>query len=369
VVQACSRGPTSAQYFLGLFVLWQLFFLFASNIGGLIQDVQNHTSYLPRDWSQKINRVVPGLLGKKDRVNDVLVTIEGNTDRWAYLTCQPQSWRLFAPNAGKDATFVAVELRWDDGDPLSPGKADRFKKGSGTFGRSTLLAVPAKVPDPFLNREAMPYAPELLLSENEPRDPRSFFRMGQFRLRKYESNLDVSLTLTSGDDLAAIAEEWERQIKDRLSNRWDNIHAYFLCRFRDYQKRHPERPMPRQMILHVRRYDIPGPDQFSTSWYFPDSLPMVRWKPPVINTVLIAIVGAAPGISGVTEDSPYYRMERYVPSAFDVLCSARPAIRAHVNPEVLALMAYWPQPAQPLAFALAGIQHRIFIPGHFVVLN
>ena len=26
-----------------------------------------------------------------------------------------------------------------------------FKKGSGTFVRSTLRAVPAKVPDPFLN--------------------------------------------------------------------------------------------------------------------------------------------------------------------------------------------------------------------------
>jgi hypothetical protein len=27
-----------------------------------------------------------------------------------------------------------------------------FKKGSGTYVRSTLRAVPAKVPDPFLNR-------------------------------------------------------------------------------------------------------------------------------------------------------------------------------------------------------------------------
>jgi hypothetical protein len=333
------RGPTTPQYILGLFVLWQLFFLVASNFIGMVQSVQKHTSYIPKDWKKKIDRHASWFFNENSHFNDALKAVDGITDRWAYLTCQPQGWSLFAPNVGREITFVAVEMRWDDHDPWA-------------------RPAPAGA--------EMPYAPELLLSENEPRDPTHFFRWGKFRLRKYESYLDVSLTVDSKDP-AEVASDWEEQIKKRLTynqdRRWDNIHAYFLSRFRDFRETHPNRPMPRQFILHVRRYDIPRPSEFSLSWYRPDSLPICRWKPGNAGD-------QPPSEPDDTEPvSPYYQMERYVPSVYDVLCSDIPDLRKNASPEVLAFIGYWSQAGLPFGFVSAGAYQRTFAPGHFVKLD
>ena len=52
----------------------------------------------------------------------------------------------------------------------------------------------------------MPYQPELLLSDNEPVNPRRFFRLGRFRLRKYESGLDLVLRVKDNETLADAVE-------------------------------------------------------------------------------------------------------------------------------------------------------------------
>jgi hypothetical protein len=318
------RGPSNAQYLLGLFVLWQLFFLCASNFIGLVQGIQESESYIPKSLKKEIERQFPWFLNENSHFNDALKAIDGITDRWAYLSCQPQGWTLFAPNVGHEATFVAVEMRWDNIDPLAaPGV-----------------------------RPAMPYVPEMLLSENEPRDPTHFFRLGKFRLRKYESYLDVSLTCESDTDSEQIADDWSGQIQRCLTKRWANIHAYFLCRFRAFQEKHPRRPMPQQFILHVRRFEIPRPEAYSTAWYSPSSLPIARWKP-----------------GDRADESPRLQMQRYVPRAYDVICANNPGFRARFRPELLALLSYWSQPTQPLSFMFAGAYHRAFESGKFVPLD
>jgi hypothetical protein len=116
----CRRGPTTAQVFLGLFIVWQLFFLFAANFLTLVnevrdkQDNESVEQTLAADWKKAIGRLAPGWLEKKGHIHDVLDLLHSVTHRWEELTCQPQYWKLFAPNVGRDVTFVAVEFRWDD---------------------------------------------------------------------------------------------------------------------------------------------------------------------------------------------------------------------------------------------------------------
>src|SRR5262249_54091092 len=155
----------------------------------------------------------------------------------------------FAPGVDQDITFVAVELRWDP------------------EGRSQ----PARPPFPA----------ELLLSENEPEDPTAFFRWGKFRLRKYESYLDLSLTVAPGQDPAEAAGRRREQVRKKVAKEWDTIHAYFQYRWQSYRSEHPGRPLPTKFILHVRQYHIPEPGGASGALPVPASFPIARWRPRI----------------------------------------------------------------------------------------
>jgi hypothetical protein len=261
------RRPSNLQVFLGLFILWQLFFLFWSNFLGYansIRDDEDYQEKLPQLWYDFVEHCLgwrlkeEGLkwMKKEGHLDDACKTIRGLTDRWEELTNQPQNWSLFAPQVGREVTFVAVELRWD-----RPAKSG--KKPGG--------------------REApVPYAPELLLSENEPADPARFFRVGRFRLRKYESNLDVILREDDDETEAETRERWRKRIRGKVEREWDTIPAYLKLRCRAYLAEHPDRPRPRQVILLVRQYTIPAPGEFSRDWYrAPRSMKMARWQPGV----------------------------------------------------------------------------------------
>jgi hypothetical protein len=249
------RGPTTAQYFLGLFVLWQLFFLFASNLislGDTLRD--SDKEYLSKEWKQRLNLLAPGWENKQGHFHDALNVVESITLRWEQLSAQPQNWSLFAPGVSEQVTFVAVELRWDD-----PDGAD-WEKGQ------------------------MPYAPEPLLSDNEPRDPTRFFRLGKFRLRKYESYLDVILRQYEKETPEEAVEHWQGKIRELVKDQSATIPAYLKLRYRQYAEEHPDRPPPRQVILLVRRYTIPEPEDYSEDWYHHrKTVPVARWRPGVVR--------------------------------------------------------------------------------------
>jgi hypothetical protein len=224
-----------------MFILWQLFFLFGSNLVGLIGEVRSDTSYqenFPKDWLGVINKTFPDWLKKQGHAHDVLHVVKDLTSRWEELSGQPQGWSLFAPEIARQITFVAVELRWDD---PNQGKAHRERMA--------------------------PFPPELVLSENEPRDKTRFFRWGKFRLRKYESYLDVVLRVYEDETLEQAVERWGRRIRKKVYNEEDNIQEYLKMRTRHYLSQHPGRPRPRQAILLVRRFEIPKPEDFSEEWY------------------------------------------------------------------------------------------------------
>src|SRR5260370_37659988 len=105
--------PLVARFFLGLCVIWQILFLFSSNLLSLAakardywQD-QNFVKTIAPEWSQS-----------KGRVADTEHSLSTMTTRWSELTGQPQNWSLFAPNVTSVIPFVAVEFCWED-DPSS----------------------------------------------------------------------------------------------------------------------------------------------------------------------------------------------------------------------------------------------------------
>ncbi len=82
-----SRRPSWLAVLLGLFILWQLWFLVSSNLGFLLGD------------------------------NAVRTSLEGPSTHWAQLTGMWQGWAQFSGNIVKQAVYPAFELRWSDGRP------------------------------------------------------------------------------------------------------------------------------------------------------------------------------------------------------------------------------------------------------------
>src|SRR5438128_11779104 len=102
---------TGSRRLLGLFILGQLLFLFASNILGILQESQDG---LPERWKAPIERLAPGFTKQEGPVWDLTQTLTGVTKIWDHATSQSQSWSLFAPGVGSDCTFLALELRWEE---------------------------------------------------------------------------------------------------------------------------------------------------------------------------------------------------------------------------------------------------------------
>jgi hypothetical protein len=126
----------------------------------------------------------------------------------------------------------------------------------------------------------MASAPDWFPSDNLPDDIERFVRLGNFRLRRYEGSVGVSLR---ADGTAAF-----------VAQEWDVIQAYLRWRLQAYLARHPDRPCPRQVILYRYHYDIPEPGSDGPfAWDGPENVPVARWRP------------AAPGYFS------YYPVEAY----------------------------------------------------------
>jgi hypothetical protein len=241
--------PSTLQVLLGLFIVWQIIYGVVGNLLN-VADESRSTLAAPegepahvQKTAEVVEWLAPGWARKEGHVHDAAEVVAGLTRRWGQVTGQVQGWSLFAPSVGRHNTFVAVELRWDDGSPL-----------------------------------------ELLLSDNEPADPNHFFRLGDFRLRKYESHIDVILTLHDDELTEAAAGRWRRLIEDKMDTDAKDMLAYLQWRWRRFQQAHPDRPTPSQVIFYVRRFSIPPPEQVPWRWdtsnyQMFDMQPLARWQP------------------------------------------------------------------------------------------
>lgn len=222
-----------ARVVLGLFILWQIVFLFGWNFWQLADAARPRLKRMPF-----VKRLAPHWLEEEGEVRQILAATERVPARWAALTGQAQDWSLFAPNVDTDLSFPVVELRWEDHPPVR------------------------------------------LLSENEPADVRHFFRVGNFRLRCYETDI-APVREIAADAGEMRADAWRGEIETKLRRDSAVLHAYLRWRLEVYRRTQPELPLPREVVLAVRSYHIPsppGPDPWD--WQHPEQLqPVVRWLP------------------------------------------------------------------------------------------
>jgi hypothetical protein len=263
---------------LGLFIVWQLFFLTASN---LIKLADQEREYLAEHPNPVVEQLAPGWSKKKGHIHDAEEVLTGVMNRWAQLTNQPQNWSLFGPNVAAHIPFVLVELRWED-DPVSVTTAGRLLAPLAAHEPLEALAFGGVAWANLLP----PPDPVQLPSDNAPADPRRFFRMGKFRLRKYESYLSVYLSQRL-DDPRAQAESWREKIEARVRREGETMHAYLNWRLREYRRQHPGQPWPVQVVLLEQLYRVPEPDRAPEPWMWQEvhvakPFPVARWRPRVV---------------------------------------------------------------------------------------
>jgi hypothetical protein len=293
-----SPTPKLARILLGLFILWQLVFLICSNLLSLLPSVRE----LWRDKSS-VEAVAPDWLHDKGRVANTERTLLGMTTRWAEVTGQPQNWSLFAPNVTSIVPFVAVEFCWEE-DPSSVRSlsrrltllasrhgldeaavaaclwhGDRSHTQEVEHRLSELLIARSSPSPPANPWRTKASSAIVVLSDNEPPDLRHFIRFGRFRLRRYESNIDVSLA-SPDKDPGAVVDGWRETIEDRVRSHWRLMEGYLQWRLRHWSQTHPELPPPKQVILWVRIFRVPSPEGTASrwSWEGPEWHPLARWQ-------------------------------------------------------------------------------------------
>ncbi|MFL5241794.1 MAG: hypothetical protein ACJ8FY_06775 [Gemmataceae bacterium] len=225
---------------LGLFVLGQVIFFLAANLLGFLPTLRDNLQ--DTAWARAL---APDWLDKKGRADEVLIKATAVCQRWQELTGQPENWSLFAPNVSNDIWFVRVEMDWRDSDSSAPDGA---------------------------------LQPVSCFSENEPPDPNRFFRVGRFRIRRYEMTVEAHVYKEADKLPEDRAADWRDTIREKVRKDWDNMQAYLHYRLRRFHEQRPDLPTPRQLVLIVRHYVIPPPSQAPFSWEVPEEVPIARWR-------------------------------------------------------------------------------------------
>ena len=267
---------------LGVFVIAQTLFVFGVNccdfsstardwlerhrtawIGQQRGEAPDPRGGSPKTWGVLVK--VPGVgtlldewvdKGSESRLGKVKREVSSRLDHWGWLSGQAQGWKLFAPDTWRLTCLVHVELKWtDDEEPDEKPLPD---------------GVPEKV---------------LFYSDNDPGDITSFFRAGHFRMRRYESNFEMDLRRKPDEKEHDWQFRLEQRVRDRIFGDTDRgeqeeILIYLRWRMRRYLERHPEMPMPKQVILHTRNWTIPPPPG-PHPWMWQDEIdiPLCRFRP------------------------------------------------------------------------------------------
>jgi hypothetical protein len=257
--------PRTGQIVLGLFILGQLFFLVASNLLGFLATLRDEVKEAAPDEesAREVEHLAPGWLNEEGHLHETQKLILSLLRPWERATGQYQNWALFSPPIAREIVFPAVEFRWDD----DPAPCPALAALAGTSPWEVLAAMLAA-----RGRGDVP-APVVFLSDNEPADPTRFFRVGQFRVRRFEGQLDVTLYPDE------TPEKWHERIQNRVGREGGTMRHYLAWRLREFRRRHPGRPNPSQLLLLMRRYHVRAPDEAPPYWDGPFVAPVARLRP------------------------------------------------------------------------------------------
>jgi hypothetical protein len=224
------KGPA---VLLGLFVVWQLVFLVLANA---LEFIPHHVHRL--DEFTGYREVPPEDANATPTIRALAAAI----DCWSQLTGQYQMWWLFAPDFPRQATFPAVELRWD--------------------------------------RATHDFEPALISSSLEPATITSYFHPPDStdRLLHYEANISAELAYWNDPTEPADIEQWHRRLSDAACSRWKSTRAYLRWQIAKFLAEHPDRPSPDEARLLIRIYTTPAPDARRGDRPPPRDMPFARWR-------------------------------------------------------------------------------------------
>ncbi len=224
------------QRCLGVFIIWQLFYM---TIANSLETLEIVTHRMP-ETSERIGNAI-----QKCRDGEQGIDVPGVSsliyavDKYGQFTEQPQRWSLFAPNIRNQSTFLALELRFD-------GMEDSL----------------------------------WLLSDNEPLDTKSFFRVGGNRLRGIEQNLEINFAFSLDETEEVARERWREQIHEKLARDSEILQAWVALRVEGFLKQNPQALQPSEIVIHVRGYEIPSPDApIKDQAEKPYEMAIARWIP------------------------------------------------------------------------------------------
>jgi hypothetical protein len=213
----------------------------------LIGFLRDNRADMDPEIRQVAEALAPGLPDERGHVWNLLDHL-AKTDRiWSDLTGQAQTWSLFAPTIGRECVFPALELGWHDDAQAGP----------------------------------VLHAPESVLSENEPSDPEHYLRIGNFRLRRYENNIALTLRPYADETPEETNERWRDAIRAHVTDYAKIIQGYLRLRLSEQSQRPHGIEQPRQVILVMRRYHINDYEKAPPYWDGPITVPLARWRPHV----------------------------------------------------------------------------------------
>jgi hypothetical protein len=235
-----------------------------SNLLGFLSELRDNAKNQPpaEEVCRSVELLAPGWLSEEGHLSGVQKTLTSIMKPWEQLTGLYQSWSLYSPEIYRDVCFPAVEFRWDDSGPF--------------LDLSTLTAMDSwqAVTMELAVRNYLAAQPSLvLLSDNEPSDPNHYFRIGMFRVRRFESQLEVDLP--PGESRV----EWRTTIQNRVNEAGSTMKFYLSWRQRVFAERHPDRPPATQITLLMRRYHIRPPELTPPYWDGPFVNPVARLRP------------------------------------------------------------------------------------------
>jgi hypothetical protein len=254
------------QVLLGLFVLWQLAFIVLINLLSMLSRAQRR---LPEDLAPVADTVAPGWSGKAGHVHDAFNLVYEVASRYAEATGQTQSWALFSPNTNPHCVYPMLELHWDDDAARAAGPVTLLAGTNPLDG----LAGAAVAQERTKRSAARP--PVRLLSEHEPRDLDHYFRLGRMRLRKFETNLTLTLLPYSDEKEQDRKKRWRKEIDEFASSEALVVLAFLRWRLTAYQREHPGKGPPRWDGPHEERILRWEPAEFLPRVY----QPLQTWDP------------------------------------------------------------------------------------------
>lgn len=277
--------PRTASLLLGVFICWQLWFLFSQNILGLMEELPE---YIEGPKVKKaVEMVAPGFTDSKGHVMDVCKWVSQINKPWLQLTGQAQSWALFS-GSYNDCIFPAVMVLWDDTDPLTVPWPPYETQTDAVWRTVPILAATDPLDALALSAARLAELPKrdlpppiVINSPHEPRDVTSYFRWWQMRMRRYETGVVTALAADRYPDLDERMEYYERRIVDHLDNRGYRVTAYMKFRFRELLETDLKGlPRPKHILLLQRRWRTVDPEDGPPWLTGPYVTPLLMWTPP-----------------------------------------------------------------------------------------